>query len=92
MKTALRKQFSPILNYFESGEGDYVYKASHRKVLLVMGLLSFVLSIVSFIASVVAGQWAGFLPILIFFIGGFICMTIGFLGNDYAVARIWGSK
>ncbi len=92
MKTALRKLFSPILNYFESGDGDYVYKSSHRKILLFMGGLSFFLSIISLTASIVASQIAGFLPILIFFIGGFICVIIGLLGNDHAVAKIWGSK
>ena len=92
MKIALRQLFAPILNYFESGDGDYVYKASHRKILLFMGSLFLVLSIISLVAAIVASQLAGFLPILIFFIGGFICIIIGLLGNDHAVAKIWGSK
>lgn len=92
MKAALRKLFSPILNYFESGDGDYVYKPSHRKILLFIGGLSFVLSIISLVAALAAAQWAGFLPILIFFIGGFICVIVGLLGNEHAVAKIWGSK
>jgi len=92
MKTALRKLFSPILNYFESGNGEYVYKASHRKILLFMSGLFFLLSIISLIAAIAASQLAGFLPILIFFTGGFVCMIVGLLGNDHAVARIWGSK
>tara|TARA_R110002049_G_scaffold30385_2_gene104207 strand:- start:5483 stop:5761 length:279 start_codon:yes stop_codon:yes gene_type:complete len=92
MKTALRKLFSPILNSFESGEDVYVYKQSHRKILLFMGGLSFVLSIISLIAAIAASQLAGFLPILIFFIGGLVCLIVGLLGSDHAVARIWGSK
>mgnify|MGYP003386075617 CR=1 FL=1 len=92
MKTALRKIFSPILNGFESGEDEYVYKGSHRKILLFMGGLSFVLAIVSLIATIIASQWVGLLPILIFFTGGFVCMIVGLLGNDHAVAKIWGSK
>ncbi|HDY84815.1 hypothetical protein LCGC14_0973580 [marine sediment metagenome] len=92
MKTALRKRLSLILNHFESGNDFYVYKPSHRKILLVMGGLFLMLSIVSLITTVIAAQWAGVLPISIFFIGGFICMTVGFLGSDHAVAKMWGSK
>jgi CHASE2 domain-containing sensor protein len=92
MKTTLRKLFSPILNYFESGYGNYVYKPSHRKILLFMGCLSFFLSIISLIAAVAASQTAGFIPILVFFIGGFVCVIVGLLGNEHAVAKIWGSK
>lgn len=92
MKAALRRLFAPVLNYFESGEGAYVYKPSHRKILIFMGGLSFCLSVVSLIAAVTATQWAGLLPILIFFIGGFICIIVGLLGSDHAVAKIWGSK
>jgi hypothetical protein len=92
MKMTLRKLFSPVLNYFESGDSNYVYKPSHRKILLFMGGLSFFLSIISLIASIATNQLAGFLPILVFFIGGFVCVIIGLLGNDHAVAKIWGSK
>ena len=92
MKTTLRKLFSPILNYFESGDAHYVYKPSHRKILLFMGGLSFFLTIISLIAAIVASQIAGFLPILVFLIGGFVCVIVGLLGNDHAVAKIWGSK
>ncbi|MDO7597747.1 MAG: hypothetical protein MUQ39_06170 [Pseudomonadota bacterium] len=92
MKTNLRKLFSPILNYFESGEDKYIYKPSHRKILLFMGCLSLFLSIISLIAAVVASQIAGFLPILVFFIGGLVCVIVGLLGNEHAVAKMWGSK
>lgn len=92
MKDALRTLFSPILNYFELDDGDYIYKPSHRKILIFMGGLSFFLSIVSLIAAITASQIAGLLPILIFFIGGFICAIVGILGTDHAVAKIWGSK
>lgn len=92
MKTTLRKLFSPILNYFESGDREYVYKSSHRKVLLFMGGLSFFLSIISLIAAIVAAQLAGVLPILIFFFGGLVCVIVGLFGSDHAVAKIWGSK
>ena len=34
MKDALRTLFSPILNYFELDDGDYIYKPSHRKILI----------------------------------------------------------
>ncbi|MFT7414437.1 MAG: hypothetical protein ACI9FO_001096 [Methylophagaceae bacterium] len=92
MKPALRKLFSPILNYFESGESEYVYKPSHRKILFFMAGLFFVLSIISLIAAIAASQLAGFIPILVFFLGGVVCMIVGLLGSNYAVAKIWGSK
>lgn len=92
MKAALTKLFSPILNYFEPTEGHYSYKPSHRNILLFMGGLSFFLSIISLIAAVTASQLAGLLPILLFFIGGFICLIVGLLGSDQAVAKIWGNK
>jgi len=28
----------------------------------------------------------------VFFGIGFVCMTVGFLGNDRAVAKIWGNR
>tara|TARA_R110002167_G_scaffold211524_5_gene416113 strand:+ start:343 stop:516 length:174 start_codon:yes stop_codon:yes gene_type:complete len=57
-----------------------------------MAVLFLVLSIISLIATVSASQWGGLIPILIFFIVSFVCMIVGFLGNDQAVAKIWGSK
>lgn len=91
MKETLRKLFRPILQRFESGEGEFVYKQSHRWILKVVGTLFFILSTVSLVSGVVTGQFAAALPALVFFAVGFVCMVIGFLGNDKAVASIWRS-
>jgi hypothetical protein len=92
MKSALRKLFSPILNYFESGEGEYVYRKSHRTILIVVGFLFLMLSTISIVAALSAAQFAAFIPITVFFLGGLVCLVIGSLGNDRAVATIWGSR
>jgi len=91
MKTTFRNIFRPILRVFESGQAEYRYETSHRKILLAVGALFLFLSMVSAALTVASSQWAGVLPALIFFVIGFVCEVIGFLGNDRAVARIWGN-
>lgn len=92
MKTVFRKLFSPILNYFESAEGEYVYRKSHRTILIVVGILFLMLSTISIIAALLTAQYAAFIPVLVFFLAGLVCLVIGSLGNDRAVASIWGSR
>lgn len=92
MKELIRKLFSPILNYFEAGQGEYSYKESHRKILMVIGVLFLFLSAVCAYLSFKAFELGGILPVLIFFSVGVICEIVGFLGNDRAVAKIWKSK
>lgn len=91
MKDLLRKIFSPILKSFESGDGEYGYKKSHRKILVVMGSLFMVLSVASGISAVTASEVTGLIPVLVFFIVGLVCVVIGSLGTDRAVAKIWGN-
>ena len=92
MKKKLRKLLRPILNMFESGEGSFDYRPSHRLILKVVGCLFFVLSTLSLVAGIVASQMGALLPSLVFFSVGFVCMVVGFLGNDRAVAKIWKSR
>lgn len=92
MKNKLRSLFAPVLNILESGDEEYSYRPSHRKILMYMGSLFFVLSTLSGISAVVSGQWGGLIPILVFFVVGFVCVIVGFLGTDRAVAKIWGSR
>jgi isoprenylcysteine carboxyl methyltransferase (ICMT) family protein YpbQ len=92
MKLFFRKLFSPILNFFESGQGEFAYRKSHRTILVVVGVLFLVLSCVSAIAALGTSQLGAFIPIVIFFIAGFVCLVVGSLGNERAVATIWGSK
>jgi len=92
MKNTLRKIFLPILRIFESGDGEYSYKKSHRKILIVVGMLFLILSAVSAASAISSSQLGGLIPFLVFFIVGFVCELIGLLGSDRAVAKIWGSK
>ena len=92
MKSTMRKLFSPILAYFESGEGAYSYKKSHRTILVIVGSLFLVLSCISIAAIVATLQVGAMIPILVFFLTGLVCLVVGGLGTDRAVAKIWGSK
>ena len=92
MSKLLRTLFKPIFNLFESGTEAYVYKASHRKILIVVGALFLVLSLISAAAAVYTRTIDGLFPCSIFFVAGFVCVLVGCVGSDRAVAKIWGSK
>lgn len=92
MKKILRKIFQPILRIFESGEGEYLYKKSHRNILIAVGALFFILSATSAVSAISASQIGGFIPFIVFFVVGLVCEVIGLLGSNHAVAKIWGSK
>jgi len=92
MKTLLRNLCSPLLDYFESGEEEYVYKSSHRTILKVVGFLFLALSIVSLSFSIAAAEVGGIIPFLVFLSVGIVCEVVGFLGQDRAVAKIWRNK
>ncbi|RBO83915.1 hypothetical protein [Marinomonas aquiplantarum] len=89
MKAVLEKLCSPILNLFEDGEGAYDYKPSHRKVLITLGVLCLVIGAISIYVTLVTGQFAGMIPIVLFCGTGLVCEVVGLLGSDRAVARIW---
>jgi hypothetical protein len=89
MKDVMRKLCSPILEMFESGEGKYDYRKSHRTILLVLGALCFIIASVSLFFTLKTGEFAGIIPIAVFFITGLVCEIVGLLGSDQAVARIW---
>jgi len=90
LTSSLRKTFWFVLRYFEQGEGDYRYKPMYRTILVVVGLLFGVLCGVSLYLS--AGtEGLGFLiPVVIFSSVAIVCLIVGLLGTDRAVARIWG--
>lgn len=91
MKSVLQSLFAPILNIFESYEGEYSYKPSHRTVLIVIGALFLLLSLVSLGAAIVTGQIGAGFPFLIFFSAGTVSLIVGSLGSDRAVAKLWGN-
>lgn len=91
MKTLLRKIFLPILSLFESGDEEFIYKPSHRAVLIFIGCMFSGMSIaVYFVAQ---GKDPGYyLPVIIFAVIGFVSFVVGFLGTDRAVSKIWGTR
>ncbi len=92
MKALLRILFAPILNIFESGQGEYAYNPSHRLILIVVGsLFSFLAGAV--IAMIIGGSDAGYaIPAIVFGGAGLVSLIVGALGNERAVAKIWGSR
>ncbi len=92
MKNALRSLFAPILNLFEAGADEYVYKPSHRTILLVVGFLFGVLGVFGFYLVASSGQYGASLPVVVFLLVAAVCWIVGFLGTDKAVAKIWKSR
>ena len=92
MKTRLQDLFSPVLDYFEPDEGNYSYKESHRTILIVIGVLFLILSFVSLAAAIVTAQLSAGFPFLIFFSAGSVCVIVGGLGSNRAVAKLWGNN
>ncbi|MDX2504601.1 MAG: hypothetical protein QNL62_09015 [Gammaproteobacteria bacterium] len=91
MKQKLRAIFSPILKIFESGTEEFVYKSSHRVILVFIGCLFSGLATAVFIVA--QGKDPGyFLPVLIFGAVGLVSLIVGLIGTDRAVAKIWGSR
>lgn len=92
MKDILRKYLWPILTLFERGSEDYVYKASHRIILITVGTLFVFLSGVSAYFAPMVEDKGGYIPVVVFFIVGIVCLIVGGLGNERAIAKIWGSR
>lgn len=91
MKELLRTLCLPMLRIFESSDEPYAYKPSHRRILVFLGSLFSGLAIL--VLSLSAGEDPGYLfPVLVFSTGGVICLMVGLLGTDRAVAKIWGSR
>lgn len=92
LKPLLRKLFAPILAPFESGEGEYAYRPSHRKILVAVGLLFLTLSLVSLAMVIHASLYGGLIPVVFFLLVAVVCVVVALLGSDKAVARIWKNK
>lgn len=92
MKNALRKLFSPILNSFENGSEDFVYKPLNRKILMVIGVLFLMLASVVAYLSFDKGELGYFLPVIVFSGVSLVSLVVGLLGNDRAVSKIWGNR
>lgn len=91
MTNLLRKLFSFILTPLETCAEQYVYKPSHRTILIAMSCMFFGLG--SLVFYIMPGWDSGYwLPIVVFCGAGLLGLVVGFLGEDRAVAKLWGSK
>ncbi len=91
MKDLLRRLFSPVLAPLERGSSPFEYKPSHRLILIVMSLMFLGLAaIVVWLTP--SGEYGYLLPVIVFGGAGCLGLVIGALGNDRAVARIWGTR
>ena len=76
---------------FESGNEPFVYKPSHRLILVIMGCLFCSLAtLVLWFA--IGNDPAYYLPVVVFGGAGLLSLLIGVAGTDRAVATIWGSR
>ena len=91
MKTFFTRIFGFVLDRFEKGDGAYAYQQSSRVILLVVGLLFLGLSGGSLFFSMAKGDASAFLPIIVFFAVAGVCLIVGLLGSDRAVATLWGN-
>jgi len=91
MKNLLRRILSPILAPLEAGSKPYAYKHSHRSILIFMSLMF--VGMATLVIWIMPGWDSGYLlPIIVFGGAGILGLVVGGLGEDRAVARIWGSK
>lgn len=92
MKQILRKLFKPLLDIFESGDGPYAYKPLNRKILLTVGVLFGAIGGFVSYYIIVNKAYGYFLPAVVFSGVCLVCLVVGSLGNERAVAKIWGNK
>ena len=94
MKTFFRSIFSFLLMPLESGTEPYIYKKSNRIILVIVGVLFLLLTIgVSFVFKAYSnGDIAYLIPALIFGCASLLCFIVGFLGNERAITKLWGSN
>src|SRR5690606_24167600 len=91
MKASLRALFSPLLNPLERGDEPYVYKPLNRKILLAVSLLfSLLCAALVYLIPAEADQ-AYLVPVVVFGLVALVGFIVGLLGNDRAVAEIWGN-
>jgi len=92
MKILLRKLFFPILNIFEKGDEAYAYKSLNRKILLVIGVMFLGLGSAVAYLAIDNGDTGFAFPVLVFVVISLVTLVVGLLGNERAVAKIWGNR
>lgn len=91
IKPLFRRLFGFVLSPLEAGNEPFLYKPSHRVILAVMSILfsGLALAVFFIMPSMDSGYW---LPIIVFGGAGVLAMIVALLGEDRAVAKLWGSK
>ena len=92
MKSVIRKLFAPLLASLESGESKFIYKKSHRTILLIIGVLFFSLSTGVGAVGVYFEQFGALIPCVVFAAVGVVSLVVGSVGSDRAVAKLWSSR
>ena len=92
MKNALRALFSPLLKPLEAGDEPYHYKSLSRKILLFFGVIFCGLGALVCYLIPAGADVVYYLPVVVFIVAGSYGLIVGLLGNDRAVAKIWGNK
>ncbi|MDO6746393.1 hypothetical protein [Gilvimarinus sp. 1_MG-2023] len=92
MKTSLRKVFKPLLAPLEAGTEPYHYKPLSRKVLFFFGAVFTFLGLLAAWLIPEGADLGYYFPVLVFTLAGLYGLIVGALGEDRAVARIWGNK
>jgi hypothetical protein len=92
VKTALRKIFAPLLKGLESGTDPYHYKPLSRKILLFFGVTFVGLGALAAYLIPADADPGYYFPVIVFILAGGYGLLVGLLGEDRAVAKIWGNK
>lgn len=92
MKQALRALFAPLLNPLESGGEPYHYRPLSRQILLFFGVVFCGLGALVLYLMPADADPGYYLPVVVFIGAGSYGLVVGLLGNDRAVAKIWGNK
>lgn len=92
VKARLRKIFSPLLKGLERGTEPYHYKPLSRKILLFFGATFIGLGVLAAWLIPTGAELGYYFPVVVFILAGGYGLLVGLLGEDRAVAKIWGNK
>jgi len=77
---------------FENGDEPYAVKPLNRKILITIGVLFLGLVSVVIYLSYDKGEPGYLIPVVVFSAVSLVSLVVGLLGNDRAVAKIWGNR
>lgn len=92
MKALLRNVCAPLLKGLESGTEPYHYKPLSRKILLFFGVTFVGLGVLAAWLMPTDAEIGYYFPVIVFILAGGYGLLVGLLGEDRAVAKIWGNK